>query len=279
LAQEALRDSESELQALFASMKDLVIIYNNEGRYLKIAATDTQLLFKHSEELLGRTIHEVFPKEEADRFINHIRTVLETQRTMQIEYYLEIDDVKVWFNASVSPLKEDTVLWVARDITDRKLAEEESRLIGTHDILTSLYNRTFYEEELSRLEKSRHYPVSIFMIDVDDLKTTNDTQGHAAGDQLLQRAAQVLLLSFRAEDVVARIGGDEFAVILPTTNEAAAQSALKRINHFLELNNKSQDHNDLKISIGVATCNAQGTLSETVKQADDRMYQDKQSKG
>jgi diguanylate cyclase (GGDEF)-like protein/PAS domain S-box-containing protein len=279
MVEEALSDSESELQALFASMKDLVIIYNNEGRYLKIASGDPESFYKPSLERIGKTVHEIFPKEVADLFVRHIKTVLETQRSMPIEYYLEIDDVVVWFNASVSPLKEDTVLWVARDITDRKLAEEESRLIGTHDILTSLYNRTFYEEELSRLEKSRHYPVSIFMIDVDDLKTTNDTQGHAAGDQLLQRAAQVLLLSFRAEDVVARIGGDEFAIILPTTNEAAARSALKRINHFLELNNKSQDHNDLKISIGVATCNAQGTLSETVKQADDRMYQDKQSKG
>ena len=275
----ALQNSEAELEALFASMKDLVIIYDKEGRYLKIASKDTSMLIKHTEDLLGKTIHEVFPKEEADRFVHHIQTVLETQRTISIEYSLEIDQRKVWFDASVSPLNSDTVIWVARDISDRKLMEEESRFIGIHDSLTQLYNRTFFEEELSRLEKSRLFPVSIFMIDVDKLKIINDTQGHAAGDTLIQRTAQVLQKCFRPEDMVARIGGDEFVVLLPLTNEDAAYSALNRINYFLELNNKNDHHNDLKISIGSATCNKQDSLAETLKKADDLMYQNKRAKG
>jgi PAS domain S-box-containing protein len=203
----ALRDSETKMRSLFASMKDLVIIYNKEGRYLNIAITDSQLSNRAADGLLGKTIHEVFPKEEADRWVSHIQTVLEMQRTMPIEYCLEIDHHKAWFNASVSPMNKDTVIWVARDITDRKLMEEKSYFIGTHDNLTKLYNRTFYQEELVRLEKSRLFPVSIFIIDVDGLKTINDTQGHAAGDILLQRTAQVLQKSFRPEDLVARIGG------------------------------------------------------------------------
>ena len=121
------------------------------------------------------------------------------------------------------------------DITERKLMEIESQFIGTHDNLTKLYNRAFFEEELSRLEKSRLFPVSIIMIDVDELKIINDTQGHAVGDKMLQRMAKVLKESFRAEDVVARIGGDEFVVVLPMTGENAANLAQKRINHFLEV--------------------------------------------
>ena len=117
------------------------------------------------------------------------------------------------------------------------------------------------------------------MIDVDELKIINDTQGHPAGDELLRRTAQVLLESFRSEDMVARIGGDEFVAILPRTNAEAAHLALKRINHFLELNNKNNKPNDLKISIGMATCDQQSSLANTVKQADDRMYMDKRSKG
>ena len=275
----ALRDSEAELQALFASMQDLVIIYNKEGRYLQIATTDSQLLIKPPDDLLGKTNHEIFPKEEADRFLRHITTVLESQRTLHIEYSLEIDHHKVWFDASVSPMNMDKVIWVARDITERKMREEETHFTGIHDALTKLYNRTFFEEELSRLEKSRLYPVSIFMIDVDELKTINDTHGHAAGDEMLRRISRVLLESFRSEDMVARIGGDEFVVILPRTNEEDAHLALKRIHHFMELNNKNNDHSDLKISVGIATCDKQGSLSNAVKQADDRMYLDKRSKG
>ncbi len=277
-AEEKLAISESELRALFASMKDLVIIYDKEGRYLNIATTNSPLLVKHPDDLIGKTIHEVFPKEEADRFTHHIQTVLETQRTMHIEYSLEINHNKVWFDASVSPLQEDTVIWVARDITDRKLMEEKSYFTGIHDNLTKLYNRAFLEEELTRLKKSRLFPVSIFMIDVDRLKIINDTQGHAAGDKILKRLAQVLLESFRSEDMVARIGGDEFVVVLPQTNADAAHVALNRINHFLELNNAKND-NKLKTSIGIATCNKQGSLLNAYKKADDLMYVEKHAKG
>jgi diguanylate cyclase (GGDEF)-like protein/PAS domain S-box-containing protein len=277
LAEEALRGREAELRALFASMKDLVIIYSKEGRYLNIATTDFQMLIKPPEQLVGKTIHEVLPEDEADRWVGHIQMVLENQKTMPIEYSLEFDHQMIWFNALVSPLNKDSVIWVARDITAQKHVQEETHFLSIHDALTKLYNRTFFEEELSRLEKSRHFPVSIFMIDVDDLKTVNDTQGHPAGDELLQRTARVLLESFRSEDMVARIGGDEFVAILPRTNAEAAQLALKRINHFLELNNKNKP-NELKISIGMATSDQQAPLAETVKKADDRMYQDKRSK-
>jgi len=279
ILEQRVKDRTSELQALFASMQDLVIVYNQEGRYLTIASTGSDLLIKPPEDLLGRTIHEVLPKEEADKWVRHIQKVLKTHKTLHLEYFLEIDHHKVWFDASVSPMNKDTVIWVARDITDRKLLEEGFHFIGIHDNLTKLYNRTFFEEELSRLEKSRLFPISIFMIDVDQLKIINDTQGHTAGDELLQRTARVLLESFRSEDMVARIGGDEFVAILPRTNVEAAHMAIKRINYFLELNNKNDKPNDLKISIGVAICDEQGSLANTVKQADDRMYQDKRSKG
>jgi len=276
--EQRVKDSTAELNALFTSMQDLVIVYDKEGRYLKVANTNSELLVNDYKDRVGKTVYDVFSKELADRFVHHIRTVLKTQRTMQIEYSLEINYRKVWFNTSVSPLNKESVIWMARDISDRKFIEEESRFTGTHDKLTKLYNRAFFEEELSRLDKSRLFPVSLFMIDMDALKTINDTQGHAAGDKMLQRIAEVLMKAFRAEDIVARIGGDEFAVILPLTDEDAARKVLARIHHFLELNNKNEE-NILEISIGMATCRKSGSLMNTLKKADDSMYIEKRGKG
>lgn len=277
--EQRVKDSNAELNAVFTSMPDLVIIYDQEGRYLKIPTTNSQYLMNYKEDRIGKTVHDVLPREVANRFVQHIQAVLKTQKTLQIEYILEINHKKVWFNTSVSPLNKKSVIWIARDISDRKRIEEKARFAGTHDELTKLYNRTFFDEELTRLDKSRLFPVSLFMIDVDKLKTTNDTQGHAAGDKMLQRVAGVLGKAFRAEDVVARIGGDEFAVILPLTNEEGAQQAQKRIHHFLGLDNVKNDQNELSISVGVATCNKSGSLMETLKKADDAMYSEKRDKG
>lgn len=269
-------DRTAELQALFASMQDLVIVFNKEGRYLRIVNSES-LLMNSPDRLIGNTIQDVFPKKEAVRLVNHIQEVLKSQKTLPIEYPLMQGNRKIWYNASVSPLSKDTVIWVARDITERKQTEEKSIFIGTHDEMTGLYNRTYFEEELNRLKQSRLIPISIFMMDVDKLKTINDNQGHSAGDELLMRAARVFMESFRAEDMVARIGGDEFAAILPRADEAAAQLVVDRIHHFLEVNNAGKD-NMLELSIGVATCHEKGLLTATLKQADDRMYLDKQGR-
>ena len=119
----ALRDSEAELRALFAAMSDIIIVLDKEGSYLKIAPTNPNLLYKPSSDLLGKTLHEVIPKAGADKFLAEIRRSLDTKQTRSFEYSLDIDDREVWFFANISPIQEDSVLWVARDITDLKQAE------------------------------------------------------------------------------------------------------------------------------------------------------------
>jgi PAS domain S-box-containing protein len=130
-AEEALRESElrcremyEEMRALFAAMTDLVFILDSEGRYLKIVDTSPSLLYKSSNELLGRTLHEVFPKEHADFFLSHLMQALSTQQSVNFEYSLFIGNQEYWFNATVSPISDEKILMVARDITERKQAEE-----------------------------------------------------------------------------------------------------------------------------------------------------------
>ncbi len=123
-AEEALAASESELRALFASMIDAVLVIDYDGVYRKIGPTRPINIYKPAEELLGKSLAEIFPEEQARFFLNTVRQVLATGQTTQIEYQLNFDSRMPWFEASVSPMTADSTLWVARDISERKQAEE-----------------------------------------------------------------------------------------------------------------------------------------------------------
>ncbi|MEO6862983.1 MAG: PAS domain S-box protein, partial [Microcoleus sp.] len=124
------------------------------GRYLKIAPTNMSLLYKPAEELVGKTVAELFPQATADNFINHIRTALETQQTVSIEYDLTIDNREICFAASISPLSEESVIWVARDITEQKRAESvrrmrQKQLLKQNTVLLELArNKALYRGDL-----------------------------------------------------------------------------------------------------------------------------------
>jgi PAS domain S-box-containing protein len=125
--EEAFRASEAEMRALFAAMTDVVFVCNSEGRFLKIVATNPSLLYKPPHELLGKTLHDIFPKERADFFLNRLKRALRSQQPVNFEYSLFVDDKDLWFNATVSPVSDEKILMVARDITNRKRAEEALR--------------------------------------------------------------------------------------------------------------------------------------------------------
>ncbi len=122
-AEDALRQSEAELRALFAGMRDVVMVIDQRGVYLKVAPTNPELLVRPPDELIGNTLGEFFRPDQAQTFINAIKQVLDTKKTMQIEYDLMIGDRTLWFSTSISPMPEDSTLWVAHDITERKRFE------------------------------------------------------------------------------------------------------------------------------------------------------------
>jgi PAS domain S-box-containing protein len=126
-AKEALAASEGELRTLFKGMMDVVIVYDAEGCYVKIAPTNPANLYLPSVEMLGKTVHEVLPKEQADYIVSQIREALQSGRTVNSEYALSIGGKQVWFTATATRLTENTVIWVAHDITYLKQAEAEIR--------------------------------------------------------------------------------------------------------------------------------------------------------
>jgi len=146
--------AEAELRALFAAMNELIIVVDASGRYLKIAPTSFSLLYKPAEELIGQTVRELFPQAAADNILNHIRAALDTQQTVSIEYDLTIDDREFCFAGSISPLSEESVIWVARDITEQKRAESvrrqrQKQLLKHNTVLVKLArNKALYRGDL-----------------------------------------------------------------------------------------------------------------------------------
>ena len=137
-----LRDSEAQLHALLTAITDVVLVLDVKGRYLKIAPTNLALLHKPPDELIGKTLHEVFPQAQADTFLTRIQESLETQQTFNIEYsHPTIEHKEVWFAASISPLDNDSVIWVARDMTERKQAEEARHSAETR--YRSIFENTY----------------------------------------------------------------------------------------------------------------------------------------
>ena len=167
----------------------------------------------------------------------------------------------------------DALINIVRDITRRKLAEQELLYLTFHDKLTGAYNRAYFEEQLKRIGRGS-FPCSIIMGDLNRLKLTNDAFGHAAGDALLVETARILRESCRSDDVVARIGGDEFALILTSATEAVAREVIERIKKACRRSHLQP----LKpsIALGAATlADPEGSIEETLREAEIDMYRTK----
>jgi len=167
---------------------------------------------------------------------------------------------------------------ILRNITHRKNLEEKLNYLSTHDSLTKLYNRYFFDTEMERFQDSRLFPISIILFDIDNLKITNDTYGHSFGDKILVNFSNILLQSFRSEDIIARIGGDEFAVLLPRTNENSARKILERVYANLNEYNQNISNIPLHMSAGLVCVEKGESLKEMLIQADLLMYQEKTKK-
>ncbi|MBE9185339.1 PAS domain S-box protein [Microcoleus sp. LEGE 07076] len=195
-AEIALKASESELRALFAAMNDIIFVLDIEGRYLKIAPTNPELLYKPPAELVGKKVSDIFEPEIAEFFVDKIRTALATNQICTFEYNIQISSQQKWFAATISPMKQNTLLWVARDITQRK--QSEKWLNAQKQILEMIAQGASLSDTLNTLieiveQQSRDVMGSVLLLDED-------------GQHLLHGAAPSLPDSFNAAVNGAAIG-------------------------------------------------------------------------
>ncbi|NTW95899.1 MAG: diguanylate cyclase [Erysipelotrichaceae bacterium] len=166
------------------------------------------------------------------------------------------------------------VVIVFRDYTEKWERLKQIQYINFHDDLTGLYNRRFFEAELSRLDVSRNYPMSIIMGDVNGLKLINDSFGHSLGDELLVKTANSLKEGCREDEIIARLGGDEFALILPNCSKTQTEKVVQRIKNSLSTQKISSM--ELSISFGYATkTDIDQDIKEILKESENSMYSHK----
>ena len=280
-AEQTVRDKLHFIQVLITTIPVPIFYKDAEGRYLGCNSAFEEHICITREQIVGRTDRDLVPPDQAELFQQLDRSIMETRQVQIQESSLVCADGSrhdVIFYKAPFLNSDGSVGGVAGailDITERKETEAKLRYLSTHDILTGLYNRAYFDEELERLKNGRTFPVSIVVADVDRLKRVNDLQGHAAGDELLKLTAQVLKGAFRTEDLVARIGGDEFAVILPGTAINAAQEVIERIRKNLADIIGDDGRPVLSLSLGCATALDGEGLIEAWQLADELMYEDK----
>ncbi len=238
--QEQLHYERNRYLQTLISIGDGVMITDETGTVEMLNGVAQKLTGWTSEEARGRPYREVFRLSHEDPSLtveDPVEKVLKTGRIHELgnhailtsrsgrTYYLEDSAAPIFGDGGVC----EGVVLVFRDITQKREQRKKIEYLSYHDQLTGLFNRSFFEEELTRLDTERNLPISILMGDVNGLKLTNDIFGHVYGDELLKTLASVFRRTCRADDIIARWGGDEFVILLPKTSKKDAEGIAMRI--------------------------------------------------
>jgi len=272
------------LESLMEHIPDTIYFKDLKSRIIRVnkACAVEAYKLKGPEEAVGKTDFDFFSKEHARQAYADEQRIIKTGKPM-----VNIEEKETWKHEKkqrwISTTKMPFYDWkgniigtfgISRDISERKKAEEKVEYLSFHDILTGLYNRTYFEEEIKRLDTARQLPLTVVMGDTNGLKLINDTFGHEKGDLFLKKIADILREAFRKEDIISRWGGDEFTIILPRTNTGDANSIIKRISKMCK--EQSTPDMPLSVSLGVSTKKKPGeSVEDILKEAEDRMYRKK----
>jgi len=266
-----LRRSETANRALLNALPDTLLRVSATGDLIDYRFESANIMHLG----IGKNISDIFPAAIAQDILSCLEITLNDGELQKLEVVLSDWPDEHHHELRIVKSGNDEVLIIISDIDDRKRYEEKLKYFCTHDVLTGLHNRAFYETQMDRLEKGRQYPLGVIVIDLDGLKETNDTYGHAAGDKMICKAAHVLKKVFRAGDLVSRTGGDEFTILTTETDHSSLQLVINRIHACLDEVNKADPEFVLGFSLGAAIAETKETFHEAIKLADLRMYEEK----
>ncbi|WP_051531116.1 diguanylate cyclase [Clostridiisalibacter paucivorans] len=283
---EELRDSKEKLELILNSTAEAIYEIDDKGNCTFCNRRCLEILgyYDHSD-LLGKNMHTQIHhsyKDGSPMFIKDCKII----ESLKTGIGAHSDDEVFWTSdgkffdveyRSYPKLKDREVIGAVVtfvDITEEKKTREEIIYLSCHDPLTGLYNRMFFETELKRLDTERNLPISVIVGDANNLKLTNDVFGHSVGDELLKKISEVFKGVCRSDDIIARIGGDEFVILLPNTEARAAEKIIKRIKD--EISKEEIMAIKTSISMGTSTRENIGQdILNVLEDAENKMYYDK----
>lgn len=282
-----------QLKAIANALPDPIFVIDEEGVYVAVVGGSERKLYDSSMFLVGKRMHDVLPKEQADRFLAVVRETLDMGSLNVVEYSLSSLEVQgttadgpngaQWFEGRVYPVARPTgekraVVWMIVNVTHRKQAFEDLKRQCEVDALTGLYNRLSLEKLFPALHEKACAAddcLSLLFMDLDHFKGINDTNGHLAGDMALKAFAGFCRGLLRDADLLCRYGGEEFVLVLPRTPINGAFTLAERIRAGLKDLRPSYRGAclDFTVSIGVTALRAEDrSLNDLLRRADHALY-------
>jgi len=270
-AELALKESEQKYSSYIENAPDGVFITDEKGQFIEANKAAEEITGYSKEELLTMNTSDLLLGKYKTACKRHIMNVLKSGSAKGEFQYQQKSGIIKWWNISSTKLLATRIICFGKDVTIRKTAEDKLMHQNYHDSLTGIYNRRFFEEELRRLDTDRNLPLSLLMADVNGLKFINDSFGHATGDTVLTKTAEVIRKTCRGDDIVARLGGDEFVIILPKTDPSKTRQIVNRIES--RASKEKIAGVKLSISIGYDTKdNSEQNISDILENAENHMY-------
>jgi len=282
LTERKLEREKAFISSLMKKMPESIYFKDLQSRFVLINKAEAEKFgIKDPDEAVGKSDFDFFSEEHAKQAFEDEQKIIKTGKPIE-----DIEEKETWHKKEdrwVSTTKmpfytENGKLigtfGITRDITEKKKAGEKVKYLSFHDTLTGLYNRAYFDEELTRLDTERQLPITIVMGDLNGLKVINDAYGHAEGDIFLKKISDILRDVFRKEDIISRWGGDEFIAILPKTSSKDTKNIISRIKELCK--EKSTTDMPMSISLGVSTKRSPSeNMDDILKEAEDKMYKNK----
>ncbi len=280
---------EKELfETTLLSVGDGVISTDNEGNIQFMNSQAELLTGWDADEAKNLGFAEVFKTlegKERSLGVDPIRMVLSQHRPFHLSddtILVSRDGQERYIDDSAAPILDTNgdvtgAVIVFRDSTEKSKKHHEMINLSYKDSLTNLHNRRYYDQIKTAMDEEPYYPLTLVLADVNGLKLTNDAFGHEAGDELLKQVSNVFTATCREHDIITRIGGDEFVLLLPQTDALHAKAIVRRLNAALE----KQEIKGIQVSVSfgyaVKDETSPESLEDTFKEAEDVMYRNKLS--